>query len=91
MSTKAGQAHPASAGVSIDVVDVVKRVQAEVFPYDLNLFRSAEGLATSRVRLDSLWRDVQGRPPPVPGKGVARTGSKFSLFCRLNFWGENRT
>jgi succinate dehydrogenase/fumarate reductase flavoprotein subunit len=37
-------------------------VQAEVFPYDRNLFRSQRGLSESRVRLEQLWHDVQPRP-----------------------------
>jgi succinate dehydrogenase/fumarate reductase flavoprotein subunit len=43
---------------------VVRAVQAEVFPYDRNLFRSASGLHGSLARLDELWQVVQRRAAP---------------------------
>ncbi len=46
----------------LDPDAVVRGVQAEVFPYDRNLFRTDAGLARSLVELDSLWDAVQVRP-----------------------------
>jgi succinate dehydrogenase/fumarate reductase flavoprotein subunit len=39
--------------------EVTRAVQDEVHPYDRNLFRSGDGLAASRERLDALWRAVR--------------------------------
>jgi succinate dehydrogenase/fumarate reductase flavoprotein subunit len=41
---------------------VVRDVQAEVFPFERNLFRTEKGLVDSLGRLDSLWQEVQLRP-----------------------------
>jgi succinate dehydrogenase/fumarate reductase flavoprotein subunit len=38
-----------------DAADVVRAVQAEVFPYDKNYFRTGEGLSRSLESLDALW------------------------------------
>jgi succinate dehydrogenase/fumarate reductase flavoprotein subunit len=39
--------------------DTIAATQAEVFPYDRNLFRTGDGLRDSLGRLDSLWRDMR--------------------------------
>lgn len=44
---------------SIDSKAVVEAVQAEVFPYDRNYFRSQSRLISSLEKLDSLWQEVQ--------------------------------
>ncbi len=44
---------------TIDPKAVVEAVQAEVFPYDRNYFRSQSRLVDSLGRLDSLWQEVQ--------------------------------
>ena len=49
----------------LDTESVVAGVQAEVFPYDKNLFRTQAGLTSSLERLESLWRAVQA--PSEPG------------------------
>jgi succinate dehydrogenase/fumarate reductase flavoprotein subunit len=41
---------------------IVRDVQAEVFPYERNLFRTERGLVDSLGRLSSLWSEVQARP-----------------------------
>jgi succinate dehydrogenase/fumarate reductase flavoprotein subunit len=56
---------PASSSSPSSVLDpnaVVRGVQAEVFPYDRNLFRTERGLADSLGRLAGLWQEVQARP-----------------------------
>jgi succinate dehydrogenase/fumarate reductase flavoprotein subunit len=47
---------------TLDPDAVVRAVQAEVFPYDRNLFRTQGGLAESLDRLDSVWRELDARP-----------------------------
>jgi succinate dehydrogenase/fumarate reductase flavoprotein subunit len=41
----------------LDAAEVTKRVQAEVTPFDKNLFRTEEILTPSLLRLNSLWND----------------------------------
>ena len=53
---------PSSADRGLDPNAVVSAVQAEVFPYDRNLFRTQRGMTDSLGRLGSLWQDVQARP-----------------------------
>lgn len=47
---------------ALDTDAIVEGVQAEVFPYDRNLFRTQRGLRGSLTRLDALWTEVQARP-----------------------------
>jgi succinate dehydrogenase/fumarate reductase flavoprotein subunit len=47
-------------------------VQAEVFPYDRNLFRTERGLTDSLGRLDTLWSDVQRARPAQVARSVIR-------------------
>ena len=53
---------PASTLGVLDANAVVHGVQAEVFPYDRNLFRTQRGMTDSLSRLGSLWQEVQARP-----------------------------
>jgi len=39
--------------------DIIKAVQAEVFPYDRNWFRTGAGLKASLTRLDEVWRELK--------------------------------
>lgn len=39
--------------------ELIQAVQAEVFPYDRNLFRTQKGLSDSLNRLDDLWQTVR--------------------------------
>ncbi|MDZ8105059.1 MAG: FAD-binding protein [Nostoc sp. DedQUE12a] len=39
--------------------EVTKAVQAEVFPYDRNLFRTEKGLTQSLHRLHQLWKEIR--------------------------------
>jgi succinate dehydrogenase/fumarate reductase flavoprotein subunit len=43
---------------------IVRAVQAEVFPFDRNLFRTGRGLTDALGRLDGLWQEVQAGPAP---------------------------
>nr|WP_242045832.1 MULTISPECIES: FAD-binding protein [unclassified Calothrix] len=43
----------------IKAEEVIKATQAEVFPYDRNLFRKQEGLKASLQRLNHLWQEIR--------------------------------
>ena len=49
---------------------LVRAVQAEVFPFERNYFRTAEGLGDSLTRLDALWRDARGSAAASVDKAV---------------------
>ncbi|MEH2260757.1 FAD-binding protein [Nostoc sp.] len=44
--------------------EVIQATQAEVLPYDRNLFRTEQGLSDSLGRLHSLWREVRHSTAP---------------------------
>ncbi|BAZ02528.1 glucose-inhibited division protein A [Tolypothrix tenuis PCC 7101] len=44
--------------------DAIAATQAEVFPYDRNLFRSATGLSESLDRLNHLWKEIRNSQTP---------------------------
>ncbi|WP_138503789.1 FAD-dependent oxidoreductase [Nostoc sp. PA-18-2419] len=39
--------------------EVIQAVQAEVFPYERNLFRTEQGLTQSLARLNHLWQEIR--------------------------------
>ncbi|GAA6623968.1 FAD-dependent oxidoreductase [Scytonema sp. NUACC26] len=52
--------------------EAISAVQAEVFPYDRNLFRTATGLSASLEKLDDLWQEICNSQIPTDSK-VIRT------------------
>ncbi|BCL33862.1 FAD-dependent oxidoreductase [Nostoc sp. MS1] len=44
--------------------EAIAATQAEVFPYDRNLFRTATGLSASLNRLDNLWQEIRHSRKP---------------------------
>ncbi|GGI45207.1 oxidoreductase [Paenibacillus marchantiophytorum] len=63
----------AKAGGSEDkgkTAEAIRAVQEEVTPYDRNLFRTQEGLASSITRLDGLWTDLRERTTTLDLQGV---------------------
>ncbi|MDX2270863.1 MAG: FAD-binding protein [Cyanobacteriota bacterium] len=50
----------------LQVEELIKAVQAEVFPYDYNYFRTQSGLTASLSRLNSLWQQVRNGFNPDP-------------------------
>lgn len=46
----------------LDSEALLRAVQAEVFPYEKNLFRTERGLSESLSRLDDAWQAAQARP-----------------------------
>ncbi len=62
-----GQAGLRGGSQTLPVSETIAAVQAEVFPYDRNLFRSEVGLRDSLSCLDSLWQEVRhGSTPEQP-------------------------
>jgi succinate dehydrogenase/fumarate reductase flavoprotein subunit len=51
-----GVALTGGGGRAIDAQALVRTVQDQVFPFETNYFRSAEGLATALTALDGQWR-----------------------------------
>ncbi|AHV99095.1 FAD-dependent oxidoreductase [Paenibacillus sabinae] len=45
-------------------------VQAEVAPYDINMFRTGERLEASLGRLDRLWKEQRGQEVELTAEGV---------------------
>jgi succinate dehydrogenase/fumarate reductase flavoprotein subunit len=43
----------------IKTEEVIQATQAEVFPYDRNLFRKEQGLTASLQRLNHLWQEIR--------------------------------
>ncbi|BAY10186.1 FAD-dependent oxidoreductase [Calothrix sp. NIES-2098] len=64
------------AGVSsesnntFDPQEIIKATQAEVIPYDRNLFRTEQGLSDSLERLHSLWREVRHSNAPTDSQAL---------------------
>jgi succinate dehydrogenase/fumarate reductase flavoprotein subunit len=54
-----GIALQARGAAEFDPVQVTRAVQAEVFPYTSNYFRTADGLTASLERLDGLWASLR--------------------------------
>jgi succinate dehydrogenase/fumarate reductase flavoprotein subunit len=48
-----------STSRSFNPSEVIKGVQAEVFPYDRNMFRTEKGLTESLGRLNDLWKEIR--------------------------------
>jgi succinate dehydrogenase/fumarate reductase flavoprotein subunit len=61
----AGRAALQASSKVLEPDAIVRDVQAEVFPYERNLFRTERGLVDSLGRLSSLWNEVQARPAPL--------------------------
>jgi succinate dehydrogenase/fumarate reductase flavoprotein subunit len=61
----AGRAALQASSKVLEPDAIVRDVQAEVFPYERNLFRTERGLVDSLGRLSSLWSEVQARPAPL--------------------------
>jgi len=62
----------ATSGRVLAPDELVRDVQAEVFPYERNLFRTRRGLSDSLGRLDRLWSDVQTARPDQVARSVIR-------------------
>jgi succinate dehydrogenase/fumarate reductase flavoprotein subunit len=59
--------------------EVIKAVQAEVFPYDRNYFRTERGLSESLGILQSLWEEI--RNSPVEGNQLIRAREAAAMVA----------
>lgn len=50
--------------------EVIRAVQAEVLPYDRNLFRTERGLSDSLERLHDLWREIRHSAAPADSQAL---------------------
>ncbi|RYZ10109.1 MAG: FAD-dependent oxidoreductase [Myxococcales bacterium] len=71
----------ASSGQQLDADALVRDVQAEVFPYERNLFRTEHGLKDSLGRLDGLWKDVKTARPEQRARSVIRGREAASMLA----------
>ncbi|WP_114859585.1 FAD-binding protein [Azospirillum brasilense] len=70
-------------GASIDAAALTRAVQAEVFPYHINYFRTEEGLTGALARLDRLWSNAAGAAPsPADGSLRAREAAAMLATAR---------
>jgi succinate dehydrogenase/fumarate reductase flavoprotein subunit len=68
----------------LDADAIVRGVQAEVFPYERNLFRTERGLSESLARLDGLWQEVQARPAQF-ARTVVRSREAAAMVATARF------
>jgi succinate dehydrogenase/fumarate reductase flavoprotein subunit len=71
----------ATSGKVLDANALVRDVQAEVFPYERNLFRTERGLVDSLGRLNCLWTDVQTARPQQLAQSVIRGREAASMLA----------
>lgn len=50
--------------------EAIAATQAEVFPYDRNLFRTADGLDASLDRLNDIWQEIRNSQTPTDSEIV---------------------
>lgn len=60
-----GQAGVSNNSQTFEPQEVIRAVQAEVIPYNRNLFRTERGLNDSLERLHSAWREVRHSAAPT--------------------------
>lgn len=70
-------------GVAAQTAEYVSAVQAEVKPYDINLFRTEQGLTSALDRLDGLWKEQRSREIQRTPEGVkAREAEAVTATAR---------
>lgn len=65
----------------IDSEQVIKAVQDEVFPYERNWWRSADGLADSLGRLDALWAQLRASAPAQTASNAVRAREAAAMVA----------
>ncbi|MEV4421357.1 FAD-binding protein [Patulibacter sp. NPDC049589] len=69
--------------------EVVQAVQDQVQPYDINLFRTGDGLAHARGVLDGLWSEVRGGLAPADGaRGAVRIREAAAMVAHARWMYE---
>lgn len=70
-------------GTAARAAEFVSAVQDEVKPYDINLFRTEQGLTSSLGRLDGLWKEQRSREIQRTPEGVkAREAEAMTATAR---------
>jgi len=70
-------------GAAARTAEFTSAVQAEVKPYDINLFRTESGLTSSLERLDDLWKEQRGQVIQRSPEGVkAREAQAMTATAR---------
>jgi succinate dehydrogenase/fumarate reductase flavoprotein subunit len=77
-----GQAglRPAASAGTLKAADVVAQVQAEILPYDRNLFRRGDRLEKSLSSLHSLWSDIRADLAPE-GAAIVRARESAAMVA----------
>ncbi|WP_087725942.1 FAD-dependent oxidoreductase [Pandoraea sp. PE-S2T-3] len=70
-----------SAHARIDSEHIVKAVQDEVFPYERNWWRSADGLEDSLGRLDTLWAQLRASAPAQTAAEAVRAREAAAMVA----------
>lgn len=70
-----------------DASQVIRRVQDEVFPFEKNWFRQGATLATSLVKLDTLWAELRDSGATQSPHDIlrAREAAAMTLTARLMY------
>lgn len=86
--TRAGRygvdASPAGAAVPTDPAELVRLIQAQVLPLDINYFRSERASRAALGRLDELWPEISG-PVEQTVRGVVR-GREIAAMLAAGRW-----
>jgi succinate dehydrogenase/fumarate reductase flavoprotein subunit len=81
-----GVALAASNTAEFDPAQITRAVQAEVLPYQINYFRTAEGLTASLDRLDWLWAALRAAGPSAAEHVVkARESAAMAATARFMY------
>jgi succinate dehydrogenase/fumarate reductase flavoprotein subunit len=73
---------------TLDPNAVVREVQAEVFPFERNLFRTERGLSDSLGRLDALWSTTREAAPESFAREVVRGREAAAMLATARFMYE---
>jgi len=78
-----GLPHTAEGNEEVDLRGAVDRIQREMFPLEINYFRSEPILQASLARLHALWPEVLGRVPlTTQGRVRARELAAMAASAR---------
>jgi succinate dehydrogenase/fumarate reductase flavoprotein subunit len=66
---------------AFDSQEVVRAVQAEVFPYERNWFREGDALRDSLSRLDALWERLRTSAPAATATEAVRAREAAALLA----------
>ncbi|AFY45793.1 FAD-dependent oxidoreductase [Nostoc sp. PCC 7107] len=71
MAAEAGAEISSESSHTFNPQEVIQATQAEVLPYNRNLFRTEQGLSDSLERLHSLWREIRHSAAPTDSQTLA--------------------